>query len=242
MPTRLRTLRAASGKFGWLLLALLVFVATAPIIAKGLAGKLVLSVFAASVLVAGLYAAQPRRRSLVVGLVLASIDLTIGRLANIDGTGWLLMLQVVLWLATMIYVALAILEVVLASRPVTIETLQAAFCVFLLLGLVWVYLYLFIELVAPGSFQVEGQTQPLWGEAGARRLGFLRFMILSYSTLTSRAYDELVPVSDFANVCGCLQSMMAQVYLAVVIARLVGLQASETAPIPVSDRSEIDGG
>jgi hypothetical protein len=132
----------------------------------------------------------------------------------------------------MIFVAVAIQEVVLSSRPVTIETLQAAFCVFLLLGLVWTYLYILNELVSPGSFQVQGATRQTFGEDQARRLGFLRFLILSYSTLTSRGYSDRVPVSDFANICGCLQSMMAQVYLAVVIARLVGMQASEAPSAP----------
>ena len=56
----------------------------------------------------------------------------------------------------MTYVAVTILEVVLASQPVTMETLQAAFCVFLLLGLVWAWAYVFIEMVAPGSFLLQG--------------------------------------------------------------------------------------
>jgi voltage-gated potassium channel len=228
MPTRLRILRAATGKFGFLLLALVVLLITAPVIAEGFVWKTVLALFAASVLIAGLYAAQPSRRSLVLGLILASIDLAIGRLADIDSSGWLLTLQAILWLATMIFVTVAILEVVLGSRPVTIETLQAAFCVFLLLGLVWVYLYILIELVAPGSFQYLGEARPIWREDQSRRVGFLRFLILSYSTMTSRGYADIAPASDFANICGCLEAMMAQVYLAVVIARLVGLQASQS--------------
>jgi voltage-gated potassium channel len=228
MPTRLRVLRAASGKFGFLLLALVVFLVTAPVLAEGLIWRIILAVFGASVLVAGLYAAQPRRRSLVLGLVLASVDLAIGQLANIDHAEWLLYLQVVLWLGTLIFVTVVILEVVLASRPVTAQTLQAAFCVFLLLGLIWIYLYMLIELIARGSFQVPGETRAILRENDVRRLDFLRFLILSYSTLTSRPGSDLVAVGDFANICGCLQSMMAQVYLAVVIARLVGLQASQT--------------
>jgi hypothetical protein len=242
MPTKLRVLEATTGKFGFLLLALVVLILTAPVIADGLVGRIGLSLFGASVLVAGLYAAQPGRRSLVIGLVLASTDLAIGRLADLDRTGWTLILQAVLWLCTMVFVAVAILEVVLSSRPVTIETLQAAFCVFLLLGLIWTYLYIFIELVSPGSFQVQGATRQTFGEERTRRLGFLRFLILSYSTLTSRGYSELVPVSNFANICGCLQSMMAQVYLAVVIARLVGMQAGGAPSGPAEDSPSGDVG
>jgi hypothetical protein len=242
MPKKPKVLEAATGKFGFLLLAIVVLIVTAPVIAEGFIWRIALALFGASVLVAGLYAAQPGRRSIVLGLVLASIDLAIGQLADIDRAGWMFMLQVVHWLCTMIFVAVAILEVVLSSRPVTIGTLQAAFCVFLLLGLIWTYLYIFIELVSPGSFRVQGATRQTFGGEQSRRLGFLRFLILSYSTLTSRGYSGLVPVSAFASICGCLQSMMAQVYLAVVIARLVGLQASETPSAPPGGSAGIEAG
>ena len=225
MARQSRLLRAARGKFGYLLLALVGLLATAPLITESTYRTPVISLFATGVLVAGLWAARPGRRSLVLGLVLAAVDFGIGRLAAEEGTPWLLILQAGLWLVTLGFVTVIILEVVLDSRPVTLDTLQAAFCVYLLLGLVWTYLYLLVELVAPGSFLLEHGARINWSESLSRRTGFLRVLILSYSTMTSHGYDALMTASDFANICGCLEAMMAQVYLAVVIARLVGLQA-----------------
>src|SRR5271157_2427195 len=227
MRTRSRVLRAAHGKFGYLLVALVALLVTAPVMTESTVLWVAPALLASSVLVAGLYAARPCRRSILVGLVLAGIDIGIGRLAALKGGHWLVLLQATLWLATMTYVAVTILEVVLASQPVTMETLQAAFCVFLLLGLVWAYVYIVIELVAPGSFLLRGGVVPSLAQDASRRANLLRFLILSYSTKTTRGYADLIPASSLANICGCLEAMMAQVYLAVVIARLVRLQASE---------------
>ncbi|MGO8897217.1 MAG: hypothetical protein ACLQU5_02565 [Isosphaeraceae bacterium] len=239
MRTRSRVLRAAHGKFGYLMVALVALLVTAPVMTESTVLWVALALLATSVLVAGLYAARPCRRSILVGLVLGGIDIGIGRLAALKGGQWLVLLQATLWLATMTYVAVTILEVVLASQPVTMETLQAAFCVYLLLGLVWAYVYIVIELVAPGSFLLQGEVVPSLAQDASRRANFLRFLILSYSTKTTRGYGDLIPASSLASICGCLEAMMAQVYLAVVIAPLVRLQASER-PREHDDISDVE--
>jgi hypothetical protein len=237
MPARVRLLKTAHGKYGTLLLALLALLVTAPVISESQGWRVVLGLLAPCVIVAGLVAARPGRGTLVLGLMLAAADIGIGQAASYDDAIWLLRLQAVLWLLTLAFVSVTILEVVLDSQPVTLETLQAAFCVFLLIGLVWAYAYLLIELIAPGSFQLRGGDPHGWTHHSLRRIWLLRFLILSYSTLTSRGYGELTPASDFANIAGCLEAMTAQVYLAVVIARLVGLQASRVT----SDDDAVSG-
>src|SRR5208283_4412109 len=177
MSARVRLLRAAHGKYGTLLLALLALLLTAPVISESQAWRIVLSLLAACVIVAGLVAARPGRGTLVLGLMLAAADFGIGQVASYDDAIWLLHLQAVLWLLTLAFVSVTILEVVLDSQPVTLETLQAAFCVFLLIGLVWVYAYLLIELIAPGSFQLRGGDLHGWTHHSVRRIWFLRFLI-----------------------------------------------------------------
>lgn len=227
MRVHSRLLRAAHGKFGYLLVALLATIVAAPIITTGFPAQLMLAAMAGTVLIAGLYAARPQKSSLVIGVVLAGIDLGIGHLSRDDPAHWLLIFQAVLWLVTLLFVAVVILEVVLSSRPVTLETLQAAFCVFLLLGLIWAYGYVCLTLVEPSSFASPDGRHLRWEDIPSRRGAFLSHLIFSYATLASTTYSGLTPVSDFANILSCLEAMMAQVFLAMVIARLVGLQAIE---------------
>jgi hypothetical protein len=236
---RSRLLGAARGKFGYLLLALIVFLASVPVITESHARKLVLAVLGSGLLIAGLHAARPGKRSLIVGLVVAAVEFAIGRMGDIYGSRWFLLAQALIWLLAMTYVAFEILEQVLGSAEVTLETMQAALCVYLLLGLMWTFGYALLEIAAPASFQAQHGPTVVWSDAYSRRLGFLRLVIFSFSTLTGAGYGDIAPAGAFAEMAACLEAMMAQVYLAVVIARLVGIQASP--PPPVSPGANLDG-
>jgi hypothetical protein len=234
---RSRLLGAARGKFGYLLLALLALLLSAPVMAEGWAWRVLILVFVAGVLVAGLYAVRPGRHSLIAGLVVAAVEFAIGRLAVAYHAHWLILVQIVLWMVALLYVTVAILDWVLDSPEVTLETLQAAFCVYLLLGLLWAYLYALMEVTSPESFRVLRGPAPVWTDERSRRLEFTRLFIFSYATLTGTGQGDLEPATGFADMAAALEAMSAQVYLAVVIARLVGLQAS--APPPGAPRGSV---
>jgi Ion channel len=151
----------------------------------------------------------------------------------------LIFAQALLWLLAMAYVTVEILEKVLGSVEVTLETLQAAFCVFVLVGLIWAFLYALLELSAPASFDVQHEPPVVLSDASSRRRGFVRLLIFSYTTLTGTGYGDVAPSSAFAVMAACLEAMMAQVYLAVGIARMVGIQAGP--PPPVRPGADLDG-
>src|SRR5262249_48649349 len=58
----------------------------------------------------------------------------------------------------------------------------------------------------------------------------LRLLVFSYSTMTTTGLGDLTSANSFCSICGNLEAMTAQVYLAVVIARLVGMQAGPATP------------
>ena len=53
----------------------------------------------------------------------------------------------------------------------------------------------------------------------------MRLLFLSRATLSGSNYAEIAPATGFACNAASLEAMTGQVYLAVVIARLVGLHA-----------------
>jgi hypothetical protein len=227
MATRSKLLRAAERKFGILLVALIALLASAPLIVDTSAGHIAFALSADAVLVASLHAARPGGSALTVGVLLAVADFAIGRLANLESVRWLLWLQLVLWLSILVFVIGTILGVIFESQRVGIETLQAALCVHLLLGLVWVFVYALIEAAAPGSFVSERGPQIVLTDEQPRWAGFLRLLVFSYSALTTTGFGGLAPASGFASICANLEALTAQVYLAVVIARLVGIRAAQ---------------
>jgi hypothetical protein len=202
------------------------------LIAEGWVWNLAIGLFGCAVMVAGLQAARPGRRALVTGLVLSTTDLAIGRLIFHQGGRWLVGLQAVLWLATLVYATVEILGTVFERQEVEVETLLAALCVYLILGLIWVYLYALIGLAAPASFRLPGEVPVAWWDDASRRTEFMRMLILSYSTLTTIGVGDLAPASGLACIVANLEAISGQVYLAVVIARLVGMHVGQAPPSP----------
>lgn len=226
---RMRISKAARGKFGVLLIALIGLMLSGPLLEKGRFWGFTLSVFSGAVLVAGLYAASPSRRSFRIGIALAVADVVISRLTFIDETRWLVVLVAISWLCTLTYVTVSILEAIFSKQSVDIESLQASLCIYLLFGLIWVYFYALVELLVPGSLVPDDGPALLvnWTNGASRRTEFVRLFVFSYSTLSMTGFGGMKPGSPFVRMCICLEVMSAQVYLAVVIARLVGMQAIE---------------
>ena len=221
-----RLLSTAGGKFGILLIALVALMAAAPLIIAGPVSNTVLALFTGAVLVASLHAARPGGRPVVVGLALALTDFLIGRCTISFGTRWLFLLQIVLWMSTLLYVTATILQAVFASREVTLSTLLAALCVFLLIGLFGAFAFTLIDLTLPGSFQTSHGPGVVWADERSRATEFMRLFVFSYGTLSGSNSAEITPATGFASNVASLEAMTGQIYLAVVIARLVGLHAT----------------
>jgi Ion channel len=124
-----------------------------------------------------------------------------------------------------VYVTSAILFVTFRRGDVDVDTLQAALCVYLMIGLMWVYVYALIALAAPGSFLVQGNRMAPWSDPKSRSAEFVHLLVFSFSTLTTSGLSDVTPVTGFARICATLEAVSGQVYLAVVVARLVGMQA-----------------
>ena len=50
----------------------------------------------------------------------------------------------------------------------------------------------------------------------------------SFVTMSTLGYGDIVPTSSLTRMCAALQAVVAQLYLAVLVARLVGLQISQS--------------
>ncbi|MEM7622882.1 MAG: ion channel [Planctomycetota bacterium] len=109
-----------------------------------------------------------------------------------------------------------------------------AVSVYLLIGLIGASSYALLEFAAPGSFR--------FGDTGeSRDTGddrFERFLDYSFTTLTTLSYGNIAPASPRADALASLQAVVGQVYLAVVIARLVAIEVSQRFAGGVQNRPE----
>ncbi len=108
---------------------------------------------------------------------------------------------------------------VFRGGEVDTNKLYAVCCVYLLAGIAWAFLYALIETSAPGSFHLAD------GVVGSRdRISQLIYF--SLVTLTTLGYGDIVPISGFARTTASLEAIFGQAYLAVLVARLIGLRLS----------------
>ena len=85
----------------------------------------------------------------------------------------------------------------------------------------WGNLYLLLELIRPGSFQIPAAWRigAIWDPAAA-------LVYFSFITLTTVGYGDIVPMWPGAGGLAAAEAIVGQLYLAITIARLVGLHAS----------------
>jgi hypothetical protein len=119
--------------------------------------------------------------------------------------------------------AVVILARVMKDRKVTTDTILGSMCGYLLLGIVWTMLFALVELLEPGSFLSGGR--PLVDMQGdlAKQHVFANFIYYSFVTLTTLGYGDITPASPPARALSSLEAVTGQLYIAVLIARLVGL-------------------
>jgi hypothetical protein len=121
------------------------------------------------------------------------------------------------------FVAVIILASVLRAQTVTGDTISGALCVYLLIGLVWAFLFMLVESVHPGSFQLGEGVKTAGDTAHPPSAPLSLFLYFSFVTLSTVAYGDILPLTGPARGLAALEGIIGQFYLAVLVARLVGL-------------------
>ncbi|MCP3902399.1 MAG: two pore domain potassium channel family protein [Planctomycetes bacterium] len=127
------------------------------------------------------------------------------------------------------YIVALMLEHLFRADRISADTIAASLCVYLLLGVMWAWAYSVLELVRPDSFhyafQESGEELPLrFGGAGSSNA-----LYYSFVTMTTLGYGDIVPANAGARMLAAFQAVIGQVYLAVLVARLVGLHIATRA-------------
>jgi hypothetical protein len=115
-----------------------------------------------------------------------------------------------LYALTGLIAAAATFRFVVRSAVVDHETVYAALSTYLLAGLFFGVLYSAIEYMWPGSFTGPDQ----FTEASA--------VYYSFVTLATLGYGDFLPRTEFARGIATFEVIGGQLYLAVMVARLIG--------------------
>ena len=171
---------------------------------------------------AGIYVTSYSRRYLPLTVGSALLFLTFGFLfarTPADPTWQLLTYaSLILFYGSVTWV---LLHYIFAMPRVTRDVLYAAVAVYLLLGATFVSIFGVVETLQPGSFI---------DNAAPVERAFLPWQTLvyySYATLTTLGYGDVLPISGWARSLATLEAVIGVLYLAILMARLVGLYAQD---------------
>ncbi len=121
--------------------------------------------------------------------------------------------------AFFLFVAYEILTDILSKQSrVDMSLIYGALSVYLLIGVAFAWLYEAVFLVDSDAFKGV-----LPGEGD-----LVSFDYFSFVTLTTLGYGDISPATQVTGSLATLEALIGQVYLTVLVARLVGMQISQS--------------
>lgn len=211
---------AIRSAYTWLLSGLFLTAVVIPFVQPGYAGAVALHALLVSLMAAGVAAVAKRRRDFAIALVLGvpAVILTILDMAGRgEGTAAARHGFQTLFFA---HTAFVVLKDVARQTRVDAEKIRGAVCVYFLIGATWAFAFSTLLDLDPGAI--------LFGGGVARGRGIGDVLYFSFVTLTTVGYGDVVAVSPVARSMAWQEAMTGQLYLAVLVARLVGLHIAHT--------------
>lgn len=159
--------------------------------------------------------ATGRSRRVLLGLIVAAVVVRlVGRLLHWNVV--VLDAAAAAWTLAAMLAAASAVRFMLRPAKVGSEHLYAALSAYLLVGLFFGILHYTLAAQLPDAYLVLGQP--------AAPANFTQAAAIYYSfvTLATLGYGDIVPVHDAARAFSILEAVGGQLYLAVLVARLVG--------------------
>lgn len=209
-----------------LLIALSILLVAYPFWARDIIGVATFDLMLWGVLLGGLWALHRERKLLRIALALAVIVFLANVATYLFPTPEAVLVSCLLDLALLVYVTTIILSHVVEEGRVDSDRIFGAVCGYLLIGLTWALVYGALDIIQPGSFHPGGP--PLLPASGAAEpaphfADMDPFIYYSLVTLSTLGYGDIVAVTRAARSLSALEAVVGQLYVAVVVARLIGL-------------------
>ena len=197
-----------------LILGLVVLV---PILNRFTAARIFIEIFLSAIIISMVYAVSNKKGSVIAGVFLAAIMLASFWLEYFTQNRWIAAIGMVTGVFFVGLVISSILGSMLKSEGVDREMIYMAILLYLLAALMWAFLYTFLELVDPASFNVDLDQSKGY---------LLVFQYYSFVTISTLGYGDITPVTEVARAFSVLEAVCGQLYLVVVVAWLVGMHVS----------------
>jgi hypothetical protein len=107
----------------------------------------------------------------------------------------------------------------LGKKEVNPDTLLAAINAYICIGIMYAFAYFFLLQADPGAFSGTFMNSS----------GFEGKVYLSFVTMTTLGYGDITPQTEFAAVLTWTQALLGQLFIALTIARIIGMMVAKEA-------------
>jgi len=222
------------GRFSLLLFSIALMFFVLPLIPaeQGLLDKGI-GVFGLVVLLSCLRAITENHKFFIVMVVLSLVNIAIGSTEIFSETDTDAFKTMVLGFRLIYYLLIfgSIIGYVLARGPVTGDKISGAISAYILMGIVWSVVYSLFFHLQPESFSLPQhlQTDNITG---------LWSIYFSFTTLTTLGYGDITPQLPAVQSYAVMEAACGQIFLTVLVARLVALQIIHSQSISEVRKSE----
>ncbi len=191
-----------------LLLSILLFLGTSLMVREGFSGSVLVSISSTLMLLATILTIQSNRRMLIIFAVAVILLREASRflIHNPFFDSFASLANVVFFL----FIVFHLISQVAGSKEVDLAVILESVNGYLLVGLSGGILFTMAALLQEGSFRSE------------QAMHFSDFIYFGFITMTTIGYGEITPVSGLARWVSIIVGISGQLYVAIIIATLVG--------------------
>ena len=215
------------GRFTILLATILLLLVTQPIFSGHFLAQTFASASIALVLLSALYAFRTTKTYFTIALILMVPSIGSRFALQFTSNPTLELVGGVCSCLFLTVTVFALVSRLFTVKSVTFDTISAAICAYLLIGVAWAYAFAIVELRHPGSFSASLFQRPT-GNVAPLLASLHTFVYYSFVCLTTTGFGDILPVSEGARSLSVMESVFGQLYMAILIARLVGLEIAQS--------------
>jgi len=203
-------------RFIYIIIAILLVILVTPFIRhSGIAGHLITTLIAAMIPLTTFYALTADKNRAIVILLMAAPFVILDGMSLFFTNRYLMVVSIGFGTILYLYIIVLLVINILSYRVVTADLIYCAISTYFLIGVMWAGIYLILEGISPGSFSGVSDTADL--------------LYFSFVTLTTVGFGDITPQSILGKRLAVFEAAMGGIYLAVIIAMIVGRYMSMQA-------------
>jgi hypothetical protein len=231
----------AKGRYAFLLVCILLLFVLYPFTSGDVFGIGVLDVLTTLILLVATYILGRKGHRVAVVVLLAIPAVVVGWLTYAIRSQMINAVADVLSILFFTTITLMILADVLKDERITGEKIYGAICAYLLMGLIWSFSYDLLETLHKESFSIVRAADKVGLQRTENFGADSDLAYYSFITLTTLGYGDICPRTATARSLASLEALVGQLYLAVLVSRLVGLHIAYSAERWAMRQSGNDG-